>query len=55
MIAVQPAKFSSFCRVVREYRRQMVPSIETNGTTVPLAEADGLVRLSVRPSLTAAE
>src|ERR1700751_3299548 len=45
----EACKIFIVCRGVRKYRRQMVRSIETNGTTVPLAEADWLVRLSVRP------
>ncbi len=43
------------CRMVRKYRWQMVLSVETDGTPVPLAKMDEFPRLSEHPFLTVAK
>jgi len=45
----------AICRIVRKYRRQMVLSVETDGTPVPLAKMDEFPRLSEHPFLTVAK
>jgi hypothetical protein len=55
MSVQQTFKFDAVCQMVRKYRWQMVGSIESDGTAVPLAKRDEFLRLSEHRFLTVAE
>jgi hypothetical protein len=55
MKARRKFKFFTVCQTVRTYQGQIVPSIGTKSTLVPLAKIDDFSRLSAHPFLPVAE
>jgi hypothetical protein len=51
MKAGKPFEFLPVCRMVRKYQGQLVLSVDTESTPVPLARMDEFLRLSEHPFL----